>query len=269
MADFPLLAASRWAEDDASAAANYKTTITASGTINTKGSWTQMVASAPFDVDSILLTFEGPGTGQHAEMVDIGVGAGGSETVVVSNIFLQTFTANLFYGWVYIPFHCPAGTRIAMRSQSDVASTATYWKMQMVKAGFFSGRTFQSPVTYGATTASTSGAVVTAGTSNAKGSYTQLTASTTAPIRLLMLCFGQGGVTVGPMDFGFDIAVGAGGSEVVVIPDISVWLTNTNGDILPSFLVLPVDIPAGTRLSARVKCTSNGQAPQLVVIGWA
>lgn len=96
------------------------------GSANTKGSWAQLTASTPVDVAALfaVIGFNNhvarATTDQH--LLDIGIGAGGSEFVLVPN---------LFYGWsttwdgpndvFFQPFAAsiPSGTRVAARAQCD------------------------------------------------------------------------------------------------------------------------------------------------------
>jgi hypothetical protein len=270
MADFPLLCSSRCSSDDNTGGSNYKGAPVAGGSANTKGSWVQMAASCPHDSDALLISTQ-VSTGSRSCLADIGVGGSGSEVVVLSNLFLQAISAYQSGGTFLVPLQFKAGDRVSMRIQSDVASADFYFKFNFFKSGFFASLGLQSPTTYGANAGSTAGVSVTAsGTTNTKGSYAQITASTTAPIRWLLPCIGDNYGTTS-FDAALDIAVGAGGSEQIILPDL--YVNNPSSAVtsqpMAPYCCLPVDIPAGTRIAARTKATLASAVLQLVLIGWA
>lgn len=103
----------------------FGTRATGSSTINTKGSWSQVTASLPHDAYGFWLTMAGTATSATSTdmLMDIGIGAGGSEVVIVPN---------LLAGWIgtptqgprtlFIPIFIPKGTRVAIRNQGVIAS---------------------------------------------------------------------------------------------------------------------------------------------------
>ena len=275
MSDFPLLCSGRWAEDDNSGSSVYKLNLVASASTNTKGSYGLLFSSVPFDSDGMILTWQAD-NGAVSVLADISVGAAASEVVVLSNYFVQGNSGNKRFGVAFIPIQFRAGDRVSMRIQSNVGSANLYVKSQLVKGGFFSSLNLQSPTTYGAATGTSLGVAVTAGTSNAKGSYAQVTSSTTAPIRSLLLCVGNNlGSGIGSSDVNMDVAVGGSGSEQIIVSDLFMAVVpDENGninsnDVFPTLPVLPVEIPTGTRISVRMKSTTDSLVLQVVIIGWA
>ncbi len=104
---------------------------------NTKGAWTQIVASTPHDLIGFFLGFDclqfvGGGTSVAApQLVDIGLGAAGSEVVILPDVFVFSNPENFawevspsFSGFVNMPIK--AGTRIAARSQSSNTADRTF-----------------------------------------------------------------------------------------------------------------------------------------------
>lgn len=98
------------------------TTVAASATVNTKGTWAQLTSSS-IAARAILLNI-GTGTGNTnsaSHLLDIGFGASGSETVVASNIALQQFNngTHMVVPMMLISLTVPASTRIAVRNQCN------------------------------------------------------------------------------------------------------------------------------------------------------
>lgn len=103
------------------------------GTANTKGSWTEIIASTPVAIDALLCVIGCNGnvarTTQMNCIYDIGVGGSGSEYVLIPDLHMvwdanSDGPINVIHG----PMACrlPSGTRLAARSScnnpaSDVA----------------------------------------------------------------------------------------------------------------------------------------------------
>jgi hypothetical protein len=98
-------------------------TVTAAASTNTKGSWTQLIASTTKKVVGLVVSISAGGSTVCSYMLDIGTGASGSEAVLIPNLFTRYGSA---YGWkshsIFIPVQIPAATRIAARVQSSSAS---------------------------------------------------------------------------------------------------------------------------------------------------
>lgn len=98
------------------------TTVTA-GSANTKGSWSQIVASTAHDYRELLVAadhFSNQGRG----LLDIGVGGSGSEVVLIPDLHVNFGQQNQAGKGQYwnLPVSIPAGTRLAARTQCDQAS---------------------------------------------------------------------------------------------------------------------------------------------------
>ena len=125
----------------------------------------------------------------------------------------------------------------------------------------YANRSLNIPSTFetiGLTPATTEQAVVVSGgVAHTKGAYVQLVAASAAVCKgFTAFCARPSGV---PSQFYLDIALGAGGAEVVLVPDIPFSFV-TNQTV--SFYI-DARINAGTRISARVQ--ANGISTQLRV----
>jgi len=89
-------------------------------------------------------------------------------------------------------------------------------------------------------------------TVNVKGVYTELSAATAQPADVLMLHIGSGSTV--STDYLFDLAIGAAGSEVPILMDLQLSGSSSATTAIPALSVtLPLSIPAGSRVSARLQ----------------
>jgi len=89
---------------------------------------------------------------------------------------------------------------------------------------------------------------VTGGAAHTKGAYVELFASTPNPSTALLVSMQDGSNSSQGL---FDIAIGAASSEIIICPNLGFRLER-HGDGGASYYI-PFDLPAGTRISARVQ----------------
>lgn len=143
------------------------TTITASGTAHTKGSWTQLIAATTYDWYGFFFVVANSSSNgaSSAQLLDIGIGAAASETAIVSNMgvgFTGAFNVNCANQF-YMPLFVKAGSRVSARIQAEIVSDT----VDVVIFGL-AGTSTQTQVfgvcdTYGANTATSGGVLVTGG----------------------------------------------------------------------------------------------------------
>lgn len=246
--------------------------VTESLSNNTKGSWSQIWSSTPFEMSALHLNLRHGGSGTPRFLMDLGVGAGGSEVVVVPDLMVGRSLHSEMPSPLMLPLRIPAGVRLAARCQAAAggsnAITATCIGQAAVPGvppGF--GRCTQ----YGASTATSNGTDIDAGgVAHTKGSWSQLTASTTNPMRAVAVAMHFTGTAVNARWL-VDIGIGAAASELVVIPDIPYLRISTADTGGPLFAgPFYCDIPAGTRIAARCQSdttTSASRHLNIQVIG--
>lgn len=112
------------------------------------------------------------------------------------------------------------------------------------------GRALNVPAT---PSTSTFGTRLTASaTAHAKGSYSQLVASTAYDVHGLTLVIAGSGVSATRTDMMLDLAIGGAGSEVVILPELLCGWRSAPG-AGPQDIFLPFFIPKGTRIAARLQ----------------
>jgi hypothetical protein len=231
-------------------------TPTASATIHTKGAWTQVVASTAGAIDLLKVLFNSSTSGAATgSLLDIGVGAAGSEVVIVSNVGVgsasQRYTANNECSVMLIPVPTiAAGSRIAVRVQSVVVSKGVGCWVN----GYYTGQPANSVTTYGTNTA----------TSTATGlgtAWTQITAATSAEHRVLSCVVSGSSTAINGLLTTVTVGYGPSGSEVT----LGAFPITTNNIEIVSMPVgvelstLMRGVPSGSRLVAKLGTTVHCQ----------
>ena len=244
------------------------TTITASATANTKGSWTQLVAASDHDARGIGIALNTPddsgSPGRWDALIDIGIGAAGSEQVIVPNLLLSSVFKGGNGKFYFFAIFIPKGSRIAARLQCSTGSRTCYVQVSLAAALFASGAVGQKVAALGAATADSGGAgVSTSASDNTKGSWSEIVASTAEQYTGLTLTVGHRAAAVsGGADSNFliDIGIGGAGSEQVLIGDVYTTCDYDTEDFEPKVQFFPVLVPKGTRLAARAQVSNAAAA---------
>lgn len=235
-------------------------------TANTYGAWVQMVASLPYD--SMLIPQIIGNSIAKELLFDIGVGAAGSEVVLVDGILRSYTTGGEQSGVVFpLPIVAPAGTRVAFRCAASAADRTMLASCLAVHFGHF-GQEFLCTLsdTYGKVAADTGGTEIDPGASaNTDGDWVELAASSTRDSKALVFCIGNKGNAVrAAYTWSLDIAVGAAGSEIEIVSDYGLWTAAAADSVGPYISpIFPIPIPIGTRISARAKCTGTDATDRL------
>lgn len=231
---------------------------------NVKGTYTEFFSAIPFEANGLLIQFDYgyDGGNLSAALIDIGVGTSGSEQVIIPN--LNYCGANAAGGircgaHVYFPIKIPAGSRVAARAQGNSGTNYQVVTSMMLFSGAFNSPGGYNYVdTYGTDLANSRGTGVDPGaTNNVKGSWEQIAASTGRAHRGLILGLQHDGSSgfLGYNEFHLDIGIGGSGSEIVIVPDLQIYVnadaTNNFYNMTQHTVMFPVDIPAGTRLAMR------------------
>lgn len=249
------------------------TLVTASATAHTKGVYAQIVASTPFASSRIYVQARWASLGSRTFLFDIATGASGSEVVLISNILMYPDFESLASGGIIaFDVNIPIGTRLSVRCQNSTTVNPNIHIAVMLEDRALAS--IPNPVTYGANTGITHGTSVDPGiATNTKGVYIQITPSTTDNISALAIYStlqNVGDIISSFTTWKLDIAIGASGSEVIVIPDIPLTANSQADSVRISAVRYPIIIPAGTRIAVRCECSSNSatfRALSVILIG--
>lgn len=226
-------------------------TLTANASANTKGSYQQIVASAPINADGLILTVS-CGSASSGYLVDVAVGAGGSEQVIVPNFPFQDFRlASGLDCLIFLPIKIYKGQRVAMRCQAGTGSQTLGVSVNFLASGF-SG--IQPPQRWEAagvdTTASTGTSTATSGTP----SFVQLTAATSFSYRFAYLCMLNG--QSDDYEWGFAI-----GTQLV-------WTNvRTSGTGYGVLGPIPWSVPGGSQLQSKVRSVNSTTVRTMIMGG--
>jgi hypothetical protein len=223
------------------------TTVTASATPQTKGSWSQLVAATTVQAQFLtiqLTTDSGQSAVSTPILMDIGFGAAASEVVVIPNISFGALGSSFT---VTFPIDIPIGTRISARIQGAVISETA-----IITVGTSQAVGFKAPSkidTYGADTATSFG--VSMPTSN---TYVQVTSATTQPYQMLIatVAVGASNTNWANATSVYTLGLGASGSEVT-IATMDVRTNSSEFFLTPALMTCTVvrHVPAGTRIAAK------------------
>jgi hypothetical protein len=233
------------------------------GTANVKGDWIELEDSLPFATGciAIMMAYE-----DELFLLDIAVGPAESEVIIVENIPVGYGPSINCFGrelYVILPFNLPAGTRLSARSQRAIAADGiVYLRLFAARKGsFFLDEIVIYTNTIGAVTASTTTVQIDPGaTADTKGAYAQITASTPIRSDSLILAFdGRNDGSLSTCVWAVDIAIGASGSEQIIIADFIAVARSQHDGVSPRYsFPFPIPIPVGTRVAARAKSNETG-----------
>ncbi len=102
---------------------------------------------------------------------------------------------------------------------------------------------------------------LTSGTA-AKGAFVELTTAATLRVNYLVILLDEANTT---NVYDIDIAIGAAGSEEVLIPNIHFHIDLTGNRLIPIIYPFKSDIAQGTRMSARVQATNNTDTIDIII----
>ena len=237
------------------------TTVTANASANTKGAYTEIVASADFTTNGVIVEFPSTSASAATYLLDIATGAAGSETVVIPDIIIEASSnaggSLMGHGAIFFPLAVASGVRMAARCQSSLGGASINVALTLIAAGGVPG--CAAFTAHGINAATSSAAVIDpGGTIDTKGAYTELDASTSAVAQYAVMVLSSG-ANGSPTSYqwAFDIATGAAASEIVLVPDLRVSMTNTVGSVEPKATNFLTYIPASTRLAIRASCNGN------------
>lgn len=241
-------------------------------TANTKGSWTEVAVSLVNDTVGlgIGLIFSNTLNTYDDILVDIAIGASGSEQVLIENIQLSGAAISNFAAMTHVvfPIALPAGTRLAARFQHSTTSVATpivEVSIQTFLSTFQGVQGYSGVLTMGANTADSGGTSIDPGnTANTDGAWTEITASCTEDVYWLVAKIGNQRNNVrSTAKLLLDIGVGASGSEQVIVSNFPLAISANIDGVLPNSFSFPCRINANSRVAVRARCSITDATDRL------
>jgi hypothetical protein len=245
--------------------------LASAGTAHTKNSaWTELIATAEHPCSALLVQLGGTSLNNNTNwFIDIGLGAGGSEAVLIPNLWVSHGTLGV-QQWTYLlPCEIPKGSRIAARASGSSTAQSVLTNAQVL-AGHWLAPSNPNPVRmYGGTVANSGGVSLTPGAS-ALSAWQQVTAATEFQHSFLTIVCGKIYTDTALTDdwLALDVGIGGSGSETVLVGDLPIGVPAASDTLLQTVLgPLPVDIPKGTRLSIRARGNTAQTGYQFVLYG--
>lgn len=260
MPDFPV----QFAPGFVQAATQASSTLTSPGSANTKGSYTELITSLPYDVDGLLI-LTGTNSATNRFIIDIAVGGAGSEVVIFPDLLSNQMSRACT--WVHLPVSLAAGTRVAGRCSASGAGLATTAFVHLVRGSLWSSPPAGRVVALGANVGTTRGVQIDpGGTINTLGAWFELSSAVPADIAAVMVVLANAGNSA-PADnagnFELQLGVGAAASEALVLGSLRFGSASPGlyGPIAPIWL--PCPIRSGARLAARAQAPINDATDRL------
>ncbi len=243
--------------------------LTSAASANTKGVWTEIIASTTHEAGWVVITLAA--STAATLLVDIAVGASTSEKIIIADLYTEApgNVSQMAVRSYMVPVTIAQGSRLAARCAASVASGAVRVASQLVAPTFLTGSLGGNVEACGITSATTRLTAIDPGAvAHTDSAPVQLIASTTFAYTWVIVTVGKGASIVGgTWQVGLvDILLGAATAEKVLIPDLYYAIT-TAGDRSSLVYHLPVSVPAGSRLSARVRSSWTAATDRIVDIG--
>lgn len=259
-------------ETAADAAVTSGISVTTPGVINTKGAWTELLASTARDTRGVLIQWV---VEDEDTILDIGIGAAASEVVIAENLFLTGHRFSNVHN-LYLPLSIPEGTRVAARYQATGIAPSITRRLcvQFMEYGW-PGFPGSDVFGIGHDLTDSGGTVVDpGGTANTKGSWTQLTASLDRDIWGFYVSVGSRlNAAMTGAGWLFDVGMGAAASEVAILENVLEFSSTTKDENMGAiFGPYFIPIAEGERISMRCQCSITDATDRLLdyaLIGFA
>ena len=229
---------------------------------NTQGSKTQIVASTPDEANGFIVILGAivGGSSTAQILVNLYIGASGQEVPLVTGIQMGKSGSSIgAQRIVTVPLNVPAGSRISASMQADVFGNCPTVNCTIIPlgVGFAGAQPCDAFEPWGINTATSMGTEATASaTLHTKGAWFEMIAATGLDSQQLVVQLQRASASWG--QYRMDIGVGASGSEVVAVGDITFVCGSDSGTDASQYcsrdmtLHLPLTIPAGSRISIRI-----------------
>lgn len=229
------------------------------GASNSKGSWTTLSESVPFDADGFWVDFSETAAARATFVFDFAVGVPGeARLMLLQGLVLGTTSSNLCGERVYVPASLRAGEALFARSQCSSGAVAARLTATTV-AGPPYARVMpplsQSEAPGLLLSGQTNGTTLdnSSVSAHTKTSWVTLTSATSFDARFAYLCFfTRTNFGASNVRWLLDLGFGPADSEVVVIENAYSYEHQVEDRYAPGvFGPFACDIPAGSRIAVR------------------
>lgn len=262
-------------DNQGTTAAEYGTSVAGPVATHTKNTtYTTLIASLARTAYGIIVGVHNTSAANTATsvLVDIAIGAAAAEQVIIPNLIAgyQSPSSNTGKGgsWYFFPITIAAGVRLSATLQSQIASDTCHVQVYLL-GGPVPGRWYGQRVTaYGVASGSSDGTSHSPGNS-AYATATNLTASTTNPIKALQVGIGGLGDGATSTSRGLVRLLAA----ATTIADDLPWLESTGIEDIQftgaNFILsqMAFNIPAGVALAVQAMRNVAAEARGFIAYG--
>lgn len=257
--------------------AGFGTTITSGATANTMGAWTQVVTGANMTNEgygiSVVFSNGFTSAATRNTLVNVGVDPAGGTNYTIKIPYLVAGHANTYaLGGInyYFPLYIPKGASVALQSQGTTASgtvsafVTIFGQPRRPDAVRCGSKVFA----FGATTATSSGTVLTLGTS-AEGAWTQVGTATTMPLWWWQMGYTCLDTTMTASAIHFDLGSGTAASKKVLLENVIVRTTATEQVSIDQHVITAYNnVATGDLIYARGQSAASADtSPGVIVYG--
>jgi len=253
---------------------NTYTNVTPSATANTKGAYSEFCSSTPEDSIINTLSFTTYGTTWSNYLVDIALGASGSESIIVENLFFSNIDSLWPLEDVHIPIFVPKGSRISVRAQSSGTSRNLYngsIDLEFGGSRFYTNNYFTKVITLGAAYAGATDltAIDPGSSANTYGAWYEFSSNLPFDCKgvLLMVSTLLNTSRTNDTNWFVQVGVGASGNEQPIIDDSGLYWKVETKFILPFYRFYHISIPKGSRVAIRCRSNVTGHPARLTSLG--
>lgn len=235
-----------------------------------KGAWTVICSEVPFTTSNWHVAMNS--FSSETILFDLGiVQDNGSVSAIISDMIISGAGLLLGPTPLHIPMMFPAGAKLVARGSctSPHSTTGDVTCGLFFSETFFDGGPYRCAKTYGTIVASGRGTVIDpGGTVETWGAWTTVATATEAPMHHALISITNGNNLVRTSaTYNVEIGVGAVGAEVAILQSMFFQFSAVDDQPKPALISLPLMAPAGSRLSARGRCSINDAADRLFDIG--
>ena len=251
MADWPMEGGGNWSE------AAHGNPV--AGSSYAKGAWVEVFAATLLPC-SFISCIIGGSTGYNLNfLIDIAVGAAGSEVVVCENLHYggPTWTGVSYWSQFSLPLNIPKGSRISVRCSSTTNAAQAAVHLMLFSNTFLFQRGVNKIISLGEGADAMGTTIDPGATANTYGSWVELSSGEDYTIKGISLgIVYDKNISRNSMLKFYQVGIGSSGSEQSVFESTGLYYGNSSAaSPIVSLGFMPIIIPKGTRVAVRGKCT--------------
>ena len=229
---------------------------------------TELIASTAFDTDWVIIRFsDNSNTNTNTDsLVNIKVGAAGSEVTIIENLFAGWVSGVNNYRQYEFPIRIPAGSRISATHRSVRTSTTVACMIELFGGGDGLHWVGTGVESVGAATASSGGTSVTPGTTS-EGTLTSIGTNTYDWGYILPWQSSNADTSLLASVMAFDIASGSTTGDLIPGLEDFFMTSNTGEFYCDTTLGRYCHIPAGTTLYLRAQFGTTAEEKDWIIYG--